>query len=66
MRFDAKTWYHTTIYHQKNTELIEINSNLVMRLSKKTKDNENKKEVVEGLTRLVCTSKNHTTLLNGN
>lgn len=36
-----------------------------MRLSKKPKDSENKKEVVEGLTRLVCTSKNHSTPLNG-
>lgn len=36
-----------------------------MRLSKKPKENENKKDVVEGLTRLVCTSKNHSTPLNG-
>lgn len=36
-----------------------------MRLSKKPKESENKKEVVEGLTRLVCTSKNHSTPLNG-
>ena len=36
-----------------------------MRLSKKSKESEHK-ETIEGLTKLVCTSRNHNIPLNGN
>ena len=38
---------------------------LVMRLSKKSKESDNKRETVEGLTRLVCTSRYHNIPLDG-
>jgi hypothetical protein len=37
-----------------------------MRLSKKSKESDNKRETVEGLTRLVCTSRYHNIPLDGN
>ncbi len=36
-----------------------------MRLSKKSKESDNKRETVEGLTRLVCTSRYHNIPLDG-
>ena len=37
-----------------------------MRLTKKPKDVEGKKEIFEGLSRMVCTSRNPATPFNGN
>lgn len=36
-----------------------------MRIGKKSKDSDYKKENVDSVTRLVCTSRNHNTPLNG-
>jgi hypothetical protein len=38
----------------------------VIRLGKKSKDHDQKKEIVEGITRLVCTSRTKNVPLKGN
>ena len=36
-----------------------------MRIGKKSKDPESKSQVIEGISRLICTSKNHNYTLKG-